>query len=350
MKNVQKIGVIGHFGGKEKFTDGQTVKTKILCDELEKRAIWEIVRVDTYYKKKNPVKLIIDTVVCFFRTKNIIVLLSGNGMRVYFPILYICATLFNKNIYHDVIGGNLDSYVKKYGKFRKYLNSFKVNWVETEKLKKRMEKCGVVNCAVMPNFKRLKIADKKYQNYGEPYRFCTFSRVMKEKGIESAIETIEQINRETGKKMCSLDIYGMIDDSYKDDFQKIMEHSSDSIRYMGVVPYDKSCEAISGYYALLFPTYWNGEGFPGTIIDAFSAGIPTIASDWNCNGEIIDNLVNGILYPSDNINTLKEAVIFLIENTEKIPIYKENCLREAKKYMPDVYIDKIIDFVKECSS
>ena len=30
------IGIIGHFGGKTKVFDGQTIKTKILYDELQK--------------------------------------------------------------------------------------------------------------------------------------------------------------------------------------------------------------------------------------------------------------------------------------------------------------------------
>lgn len=35
--------------------------------------------------------------------------------------------------------------------------------------------------------------------YNAPFRFCTFSRVMKEKGIEDAIEAIRDINSERGK-------------------------------------------------------------------------------------------------------------------------------------------------------
>ena len=37
-----KLGIIGHFGGNKKFLDGQTVKTKILYEELEKKTNWKI--------------------------------------------------------------------------------------------------------------------------------------------------------------------------------------------------------------------------------------------------------------------------------------------------------------------
>ncbi|MFR3494185.1 MAG: glycosyltransferase [Blautia sp.] len=52
------------------------------------------------------------------------------------------------------------------------------------------------------------------------------------------------------------------------------------IRYKGMVPFNQSTEVLKNYDALLFPTYYEGEGFAGTIIDAFAAGLPVIASDW----------------------------------------------------------------------
>lgn len=39
-----------------------------------------------------------------------------------------------------MIGGNLDVYISKYPKFKKYLNSFQINWVETEGMKRKLEK------------------------------------------------------------------------------------------------------------------------------------------------------------------------------------------------------------------
>lgn len=338
----RKVGVIGHFGGSENILDGQTIKTKILCDELQKSTKWELIKVDTYYKSKNPVKLIIDTFKCLKSAQDIIVLLSRNGMRFYFPLLYFYAKTFHTRIYHDVIGGNLNTYVERYPKFVKYLNSFRKNWVETDGLKNKLKKQGIVNCEVIPNFKRLNIAELENIEFEEPYRFCVFSRVMKEKGIETAIDAIESINNQGNKEFCQLDIYGRIDEGYKEQFEKVMQKSSTAISYKGVVSYEQSVEAIRKYYALLFPTYWDGEGFPGTILDAFSAGLPVIATDWNCNSEVVENEKNGILYPNNEIKNLKDAINWLIENKEKMQKMKKNCIESAKRYQPDKYIEYII--------
>lgn len=348
MRRNRKIAIIGHFGGSENILDGQTIKTKILYDELKKASSFEIQKVDTYYKKCNPIKLLKDTLICIFTTKDIIVLLSGNGMQFYFPLLFFCKKIFKTRVYHDVIGGNLDQYVCEYPKFKKYLNAFEINLVETKSMKDKLTLQGINNCEVMPNFKRLKIAKVKQEEMKEPYRFCMFSRVMKEKGIEDAIKAVEQINFKNGKIICELDIFGRIDDEYKEDFKVIMHNSSEAISYRGMIPYDESVDTIKDYFALLFPTYWSGEGFPGTIVDAFSAGIPVIATDWSCNGEIIDNFKNGIIYPNDKMKNLENAMEWLMKNADQIFYYKMNCVNVAKKYQPDNHIARIIELIEHC--
>ena len=347
MNKIHNIAIIGHFGGKENILDGQTVKTKILYDELSDVTEWNIQKVDTYYKNKKPIKLLIDTIICLLKNKHVIVLLSRNGMRFYFPLLCFFSKIFGTKVYHDVIGGSLDKLVVQYHGFRTFLNSFRVNWVESEGLKQRLLALGINNCEVLPNFKRLNVLENYKVDYEEPFKFCIFSRVMKEKGVEDAIEAIEAINKAAGREICQLDIYGRIDDKYTERFDKIIQTSSNAIQYKGMVPYDKSVEAIKDYYALLFPTYWDGEGFPGTIVDAFSAGLPVIATDWNCNAEIVDDMTSGIIYPNSEIKDLKSAVKWCIAHKAEVINWKNSCLQKAKEYQPDSYIKKIIKTIEE---
>ena len=39
MSQIKEIAIIGHFGGNEEILDGQTVKTKILYNELQMQLI-----------------------------------------------------------------------------------------------------------------------------------------------------------------------------------------------------------------------------------------------------------------------------------------------------------------------
>ena len=341
---MSRIAIIGHFGGKENITDGQTVKTKILYDELSKTSRCHIKTVDTYYKKSRPISLLLQVVFTLITTKKIIILLSGNGMKFFFPLLFVSSKIFHTEVYHDVIGGNLDKYIADNNKFVKYLNSFKKNWVETENLRRRVEAYGVTNCDVIPNFKRLRtvnVENLKKQD-DPPFRFCTFSRVMKEKGIEDAIDAVECINNENNAIICTLDIFGLIDSGYSEAFKNKLSESSKAIRYCGVVDFDKSVETICDYYALLFPTKWRGEGFPGTIVDALSAGLPVIATDWNSNKELIHNMVNGIIYPNSELQSLIECIRWIISHPVEHKLMREKCIQFAVQYQPDAYIEKII--------
>lgn len=348
MKN-KRVAIIGHFGAGREILDGQTIKTRVLYDELKKTVDWEIQKVDTYYRKRNPLKLIYQSLRSMVTARDIIVLLSGNGMRVFFPVLTILVKLFGIRIYHDVIGGNLVKYIDKYPRFQSYLNSFRINWVETERMKAELEAAGLSNVEVLPNFKRLNVVREEELQMAvfPPYRFCTFSRVMKEKGIEDAINAVKSLNAKAECELCTLDIYGAVDASYKAEFEERLLNAGPVVRYKGQVPYDKSVEALKGYYSLLFPTRWEGEGFAGTIVDAFSAGLPVIATDWRHNSDIVTHGVNGILYPGEMFDCLEDAMSWAMGNPQSVEKMKRQCVCSARFYQPETCICKVIDCVEQ---
>lgn len=347
----KEIGIIGCFGGKENLLDGQTVKTKTLYNELSDATDWKIFCVDTYYRNKNTLKLICNTLRCLLKCKDIIILLSRNGMRFYFPLLYYYSRVFKKNIYHDVIGGNLPEQISNYPNWLKYLNSFNVNWIEFKSARCRLEEIGVTNVEILPNFKRLNIVSMEniYCNFDEPFHFCTFSRVSKAKGIPDAVDAIECINRNAGRTIAVLDIYGQIDSDYIKDFEILRNEFSNAIRYCGKIDFNQSTNVLKDYYALLFPTHFYGEGFPGTVIDAYASGLPVIATDWHANGEIIDNFKTGIVYPCDKIANLKEAIEWAIKNPDIVSNMRKACIEESKKYQPDTNIRLIISKISKAS-
>ena len=93
---MKRIAIIGHFGGdRNDCLDGQTVKTRILYQELISNTDWNIQKIDTYYKKKHPLYLINAIVRAVLFRKDLIVLLSINGMRFLFPLLFFLTALIN---------------------------------------------------------------------------------------------------------------------------------------------------------------------------------------------------------------------------------------------------------------
>ncbi len=345
----KSVTIIGHFGGDEHLNDGQTVKTIALYNELKRATDRDIRIVDTYYKSKHPIRLLVKTLLELLRTQRIIILLSQNGLRFYLPLLYYAAKIRRTKVYHDVIGGNLGGYIEKHPQYVKYLNSFKVNYVETRMLQGELQKKGISNAEILPNFRRfppLREAELK-ADFGEPFCFCTFSRVAKEKGIEDAIQAVEKINSEVGRAVCRLNIYGPIGRDYAERFDAVMKNTTEAVQYRGNVPTEQAVNTIKNYYAVLFPTYWLSEGQAGTIIESLTAGVPIIATDWRANHEMIQNGYNGMLYPSEQAKTLTEGIKWIISQKENMLNLKKNCLKSALYYQPDEHIKKMIEFMEK---
>ena len=218
------IAIIGHFGGKEKINDGQTVKTIAVNDALNRYGKTEIDKVDTYYIKKNPLKFVMLFLSAVFKDKKYLVLLSSKGRRVLFPVLSFMSKYMKKEIFHYGIGGRLAREVKERPKWRKYVSSFKGNWMESRELAEQLQQLGVKNAIYIPNFKKLNVLTEQElcREYSEPYRLCTFSRVMKQKGIEDAINAVGAINAECRRKVVTLDIYGPAEDEYLSHLKEIL--------------------------------------------------------------------------------------------------------------------------------
>ena len=96
-----------------------------------------------------------------------------------------------------------------------------------------------------------------------------------------------------------------------------------------------SYNLLSEYSCMLFPTFWQGEGFPGVIIDAYIAGLPVISSDWNMNSELIEDGETGFLVPVQNAKMLADKMLDLIKNPELVMNMRINTLAKAKDYHID---------------
>ena len=347
MKGKKRIAIIGHFGGKENFLDGQTIKTKVFYDEFKRIDGVQIKKVDTYYKNHNSIKLIWDFFRATLTCKYVIVLVAENGMKTLFPLLYFCSRYLKKRIYHSVIGASLAQRVVTYKNFKKYLNSFCVNWCETIGLVKKLHELGVPNAELLYNCKRLiPISENEIVEVCEkPHRLCTFSRVMCEKGIEDAIYAVKSINDKYAETVYTLDIYGQIDPEQTEWFEKLQQIFPSYIQYRGAISYDKSVDVLKDYFALLFPTrYWT-EGVPGTIIDAYAAGLPVIASKWENFDNIIDK-ETGVGYDFNCPESLVCVLNDIQCNPKEFLEKKVNCIERYQEFSPDTIIKRVLQKIK----
>lgn len=340
---MSKFAVIGVFDFKNLSTGGQPVKTRNLFQLLsEKYGTDEVAYIETYGWKKHPFEIIAAVRRAVKQSENVIMLPAHNGVKVFAPLLLRYAKGTSVKLFYDVIGGWLSQKTESDPKLAAQLRRFNGIWVETSSMKNALERQGFSNVSVVPNFKFITpLAAKELPPLEKPYRLCTFSRVMKEKGIEDAVEAVTLVNDDFGETVFTLDIYGPVDENQTEWFDKLQTAFPQYVHYRGCVNSDKSVDVLKAYYALLFPTFYDGEGFAGTLIDAFSSGVPVIASDWKYNPEIVHENV-GIIYPTRNVESLAD-ILKNIANNPKIIINKKlYCLKEAMRYSPAGVLDAIV--------
>ena len=344
---MKKVSVIGHYAYGLEYLDGQTIKTKIITNELCKKYGNEaVLKFDTHGGAKTLLKAPIYVWGALKKSNNVIILPAHNGLRIFGRLLPLFKLFFKKRkIHYVVIGGWLPKMLESKKGLAKSLKKFDGIFVETNTMKKALEIQGFENVHIMPNCKELtplSLNELVYQDEA-PYKLCTFSRVMKEKGIEDAIDAVKTINLEYGKTIYTLDIYGQVDPTQNEWFDKLKMELPDSIKYCGLVPFDKSVEVLKNYFALLFPTRFYTEGIPGTIIDAYAAGIPVISARWQSFNDIIDDYATGIGYEFNNTDDLKRKLLDITKCTEDINALKLNCLKKSKQFLPNEAIKIIVE-------
>ena len=254
-------------------------------------------------------------------------------------------SIFRKKLYYVVIGGWLPELLQSNYILRKLLKKLDGIFVETHSMVQSMKELGFTNVRYLPNFKRLDILDEKDLIYHteEPFKLCTFSRVTKEKGIEDAIEAVKKVNEHFGRVIYTLDIYGQVDKEYKEKFDILKKQFPHYIKYKGVVNYSESVDVLKYYFLLLFPTHFTTEGIPGTIIDAYAAGLPVISAYWNSSSEVVNHGATGFIYNDKSM--LEKLMLQIIENPNKINSMKKNCIKKVCNYSPEVVVKEFCDLL-----
>lgn len=349
MKNTKLIGVIGHFAFGLNMTDGQTVKTVTVTKALEDRfGDDEVLKSDTHGGAKFLFKLPFTVINMLKKANNILIFPAQRGLRMIVPMLVFFNRFYHRRLHYCVIGGWLPELLKTHGRLEKQLHSFFGLYVETSFVRDSLIKKGFKNVWLIPNCKQLKIVSEKELKFFDkpPYKLCTFSRVLKEKGIEDAVKAVSAVNSRSGKTVFTLDIYGQVDESQKDWFENLKNSFPPYISYRGVVPYDKSSEVLNGYYALLFPTRFYTEGVPGTIIDAYAAGVPVISSNWQSCAEIVEDGVTGHVYSFKDEQELEKTLEKVLRQSGSIIELKKNCIKKAENYLPENALSELFEQIE----
>lgn len=336
--------VVGAFDSEGKVLGGQTVKTKelysLLLAKFDKN---DIVCLDTVNWKRHAMSLLFRYFFLSFNSERIIMLPAHKGVQIFSRLLVWSKKITKVKIYYDVIGAWLPNMLKSDKALSDVLKNFDGIWVETKSMKTALDILELNNVFVVNNFKKLAVVDyiDRAKEEALPIKLCTFSRVLKEKGIEDAIDVVTSINKKYGDIKFSLDIYGPIDSGYEITFRNLQTKFPSYIKYGGVIDAKDSVSILKNYSLLLFPTHYDTEGIPGSIIDAYFAGLPIVSAKWQSFADVIDEGITGFGYKIRDNEDLIKVLESLLADTSLIEKCRYNCIRKAREYTPDYVFNQI---------
>ena len=328
------IFVFGYFAYKGENVTGATVKSRELYKELEK-SYKKIMCFDTAFWRKRKLLFMINLLKALVGYKNIIFISGHESFHRILPVVNILNWRKKVAVHFVAIGSYGEAEVENH-RNRENIKKISNVFVETKNMQESINKLGIWNVSILYNFKNLKpqdINDVKNYKVGNIYKLCYFARVDEEKGILDAINVIERVNRETSINIL-FDIYGKIEEGFEEKFSTVMSKVSGNITYKGIISADKSTETLKNYYILIFPTKYKAEGFPGTILDAFSAGLPILASYYPFYNEIMKENYTSISYVYKDNSDFYKKLVYALNHSEVINRMRINCLMEFNKYLP----------------
>lgn len=310
---------------------GETVKNQLLIAQL-KALGHSVITIDTVKWRKNPFVLVKMLLVLMFN-RGAKVIISASGAASYL-ISFLHYIPLKKSVYFWVIGGNLHYSVAN-GKYNiKALQKLKWILVEGDNMKQSLEKLGLNNVKVVPNFKPIK-SPNIVQNLGDEAcrKFVFMSRIYPDKGVKEIVKAVDVLNGRGYSDRFVVDFYGLIEPMFEPEFNLLVT-SYQNITYNGFLNLQSisGYEQLSKYDMMLFPTYWDGEGFPGVVLDANMAGVPIIASDWSMNREVVKDGYTGFIIPTHDTEALVESMRCVIDGSVDLVQMKRNCLEWVQKY------------------
>ena len=121
----------------------------------------------------------------------------------------------------------------------------------------------------------------------------------------------------------------------------IAEHNISNIQMLGQVDNITAKDIMAHSLALIFPTQVY-EGFPMTMVEAFSVGTPVIAPQMGNAGDLIEEGENGWKYSQDTQSFLFKIETVLSKHNEGSDIDISTYQIYERKYMLDKNYDRLI--------
>jgi len=331
-KTNKKILIYGYFGYHSNRLDGQNVKTRdiyrLLC---QKTGADNLDFFDTEDIRRNPfTQFRLFHKVCHCR--QLIYLPAEHNLCLHFPILFFLSRIFHFEILYIVIGGWLVETLERHPSLKANLKEIKGIYTETQLMKNLLEtRYQFTNVHTFPNF-RMETLQRPDPSIHSPLRLVFMARIRQEKGIDWIAQLGDFLISHSYNEQVQIDFYGFVLERDQDYFDALLKRFP-FMHYKGQLSPKDILPTLSQYDLLLLPTHYYTEGLPGSVLDAYSAGIPVIVSNWKHATEFVDDGITGYIIPFENgCDDLNHTIEQLIHHPESLTLLKHNAFLKSQSF------------------
>lgn len=241
------------------------------------------------------------------------------------PILTLLARVLKVSCFVRSFGGSLDQFCERLHPLGRklLLGGFRQSaglMVETKLLYRSFhpvldQKVHYVTAYRPMSQQPMSAASIEEVNGQDRLRLVFVSWVREEKGVSTLLEALTKLSdEEQGQTHCL--IYGPVVSEYQSRFDELLRSTS-CAAYGGTLANSAVLETLQGCDVLVFPTYYQGEGYPGIIVESMMAGIPVITTNFRSIPDMITDGENGLLIDPGDSDGLVAAIRLLMADRQK---------------------------------
>lgn len=331
-----KILLIGpQISEDSKSIGGATMAFSYLVDYFKQESIPHSV-INT---QQGAIKLLLQIIKQLFKCKVLFLNTSMGGVRYLAPIVGFISLISNRTFIYRAFGASLHDQFVSYNFFQKFIfEKFVLTCdlllLETKKLIKDFGSGD--NLMWLPNSRNQpKKANQNNQVFRR--RFIYLGIVREEKGLDLIISLAKKIDDIT------VHVYGPI---FQDKYNFL---KNEKWLYKGILEKDDVIPTLNRYDVLILPTHYQGEGYPGSIIEAFSLSKPVITTHWRSIPEIVENGVNGYLFEPKSYKEFEDAVLTISDrNYPQLSVNAGNHFEN--NFRSETLYQKLLERIKQVTS
>jgi glycosyltransferase involved in cell wall biosynthesis len=337
------VAIFGHYAEGTGRVDGQIQRTRIVIEELRARlAPDRVIAVDTGQLSARPLSTWWALREAAAKSADLIMMPGPRGLRWLYPEYLRWQRQRGYRIHYLAIGGWLPRFLQERPLDRDRLQACTGIYVQTARMVRELSALGLSNVHLLPNFRSFPLARPTSGQSSGALKAVFLSRLLPEKGPELAIKAARSINKRSGDEVVNLDLWGPVQKGQEQWFAAMRRNAGPGVQFRGQLEPDHIWSTLPNYDVMLFPTYYPGEAFPGVLVDAFIAGIPVIASDWQDNPELIRHGVDGLLFRSRDVDDLTAKMQWVLERPDRLAQMKSRAAARAPQYHVDHIIPPLL--------